>query len=94
MATVHKSTGKTQSKFKDQDFFNDFNWFNFIVGDVVWLESYRGEVDRIAGVFTGYKNEDEPIVRLLPNRDGRKLARRSIESLPNGYYWQKYLQGQ
>ena len=92
MQTVHKSTGKTQSKFQDQIFFEDFNWLNFTIGDVVWLEDYRGEVEKIAGVFVGYKNGNEPIVRLLPSRAGEILARNGSESILNyNSYWQRYL---
>jgi len=77
MTTVHKAVGKQESKFQNQIFFEDFNWQNFNVGDVVWLEDYRGEIEKIAGIFAGYKNETDPIVRLTTNRDGLILARNS-----------------
>ena len=87
---VIKSTGKTKSKFQDQSFFDDFNWKNFNLGDIVWLEDYRGEIDRIAGIFVG--TEIEPVIRLLPNRLGRLVARYNLETIINcNYAWRKYL---
>lgn len=91
--TVHKTNGKIESKFQDQTFFENFNWSNFTIGDVVWLEDYQGEVDIIAGVFVGYKNTNEPIVRVLPNKMSKILARNNSESILNyNHFWQKYLE--
>ena len=97
MQTVYKSTGQTQSKFQDQSYFDDFNWFNFSPGDIVWLEDYEGEVNRIAGVFVGYKNPlyaTDPIVRLIENRDAKILARNCSQSLLdyNSFWSRKYLE--
>jgi len=81
MAIVHKLTEKTQSEFHNQEFFQSFNWFNFTAGDIVWLEDYDGEVEKIAGIFTGYKNTNEPVIRLIPNKQGAILAQNNINSI-------------
>jgi len=91
---VYKSTGATQSKFQNQEFFNNFIWSNFTIGDIVWLEDYRGEVEKIAGVFVGYRNGLEPIIRLLPNRASNILANNNSETILSypANYWKKFLQ--
>ncbi len=57
----------------------------------------RGKVNRIAGVFVGYKNPlyaTDPIVRLIETRDAKILARNGGQSiLDYSSFWsRKYLE--
>ena len=87
-------SSKQQPKaFSDQEFFADFRWQNFVKGDIVWLEDYSG-VTIIAGVFLRTENDDTVIIRLIPNKDGKILARNNSTSLLNyNSYWERYLKG-
>ncbi len=92
-------SSKQQPKaFSDQEFFSDFNWQNFEHGDIVWLEDY-GKVTIIAGVFLRIANDNDIIIRLIPNKDGEILARNNSVSLHNyavlgiNDYWERYLKG-
>ncbi len=88
---VYWSTGATTRKFKDQSFFDDFNWHNFECGDLVWLEDYHTEdVNRIVGIFACYplsitgnlvNSENGIVIRLVKNVHGRILVRRNVENV-------------
>ena len=86
------SSKQKPTAFSDQEFFSDFNWQNFEHGDIVWLEDYSA-VTIIAGVFLRIDNDDA-IIRLIPNKDGEILARNNSTSLFNyNSYWERYLKG-
>lgn len=90
---VFWTTGKITRSFRNQEFFSDFNWDIFEPGDLVWLEDYEGkDQTRIVGVYLKTK-EGNPVVRLLPNYVGEKIARftylENITKAPNSY-WQQF----
>lgn len=93
--TVLNCTGKTRKEFKHQSFFSNFNWGNFERGDIVWLEDYDTPVMIIAGVFVGFTEGGDPLVRLMTNRHSLIFANHSLQNIldsNSAAYWeQKYL---
>jgi len=80
---VFWTTGKTTRSFRNQEFFEGFNWDNFTPGDFVWLEDYEGkDQTRIVGIYLGQK-DNNPIVRLLANPLGKKIGRFAGNAFPD-----------
>ncbi len=87
------------NQFADQSFFDNFNWFNFVKGDVIYLEDYEGDDFRrleYAGIYVGLNKQLDPIVTLLPNIAILALQRggdiRNVSEMTSGKkYWQKFL---
>ena len=87
------SSKQKPKPFSEQEFFSDFRWQNFEKGDIVWLEDCSSKVTIIAGVFLRTENDDA-VIRLIPNKDGKILARNNSTSLLNyNSYWERYLKG-
>lgn len=61
--------------FKDQDYFDDFDFDRMEAGDVVWIDDYDGNdaaKTRDCGIIARFDFND-PIIRLLPNSVAEKL---------------------
>jgi len=81
----------------NQDFFDDFNWPIFEIGEIVWLEDYAGDDlanNAIAAVLTG-KEADTITLTLLYDNKARQLIDARVRNInqmtgENNFWWQGF----